>query len=129
MKQKEAYQVQKGDYFLYHGETVKVTGRSHYNESHYTVENKNGSKFYAEVEELEPIIINEYTLEQAGFDVKDCLNNDYACFCGGVLVEYKDNAVIWISGHCGDISNCKIHDFHVLQNALRLFGKEVELKL
>lgn len=128
MKQEEAFQIQRGDYFLYYGETVKVVGRSPYNENDYSVVNKNGSKFYAEVEELQPITINDYTLKQAGFDVKDCLNNDYACFYGGVLVEYKDNAVIWISGNCGDISNCKIHDFHVLQNALRLFGVEVELK-
>ena len=131
MKREEAFQIQRGDYFLYHGETVKVTGRSPYNESNYTIENKNGSKFYAEVEELQPITINVYTLKQAGFSVTECLYDDYACYYRGVYVEYKDNAVILISGlwsDIGEISECKIHDFHILQNALRLFGVEVELR-
>ena len=128
MKHEKAYQIQRGDYFLFQGEVVKVVGYNPYDENDYSVVNKNGSKFYAEVEELQPITINVYTLKQAGFNVTDCLYDDYACYYGGVLVEYKDNAVILISGLWGDISECKIHDFHILQNALRLFGVEVELK-
>lgn len=128
MKKEEAYQIQRGDYFLYHGETVKVTGRSHYNENDYSIENKNGSKFYADIEELQPITINPYTLESAGITPTD---DNVFFYVEGVRVMYDrrmgvvDSISHDESGACLDMI---ITDFHVLQNALRLFGVEVELK-
>lgn len=128
MKQEEAYQIQKGDYFLYYGETVKVVGRSPYNENDYSVENKNGSKFYAEIEELHPITINEYTLKQAEITPTD---DNVFFYVEGVRVKFDrrmgvvDSISHDESGACLDMV---ITDFHVLQNALRLFGEEVELK-
>lgn len=137
MKHEEAYQIQRGDYFLYHGETGKVTGLSPYNESHYTIENKNGSKFYAEVEELEPIVINNYTLEQAGFiktktnvDPIYRLNKLYVYYhtpiCKAKIDKYYIESISTFSLSNEEI-RMKINHFHVLQNALRLFGEEVEL--
>lgn len=125
MKQEEAFQIQRGDYFLYHGEIVKVTGRSPYNESNYIIENKNGSKFYAEVEELEPIVINEYVLKQAG--AKPCKSkNGYRC--GGAIILLENSSVVTGIGTEDARIFLYINHFHVLQNALRLFGEEVELK-
>lgn len=125
MKREEAYQVQKNDYFMYHGETVKVTGRSHYNENHYVVEDKNGCKCYAEVEELVPIAINEYTLEQGGIhkDERYKIISKYK----GIWICYCDGSV-WSISRPFDKVAMEIKYLHILQNALRLFGVEVELK-
>lgn len=128
MKQEEKYQIQKNDYFLYYGETVKVVGRSPYNENDYSVENKNGSKFYAEIEELQPITINEYTLKQAEITPTD--DNVYF-YVEGVRVKFdRRMGVVDSISHdeSGAYLDMAITDFHVLQNALCLFGVEVELK-
>lgn len=126
MKHEEAYQIQKNDYFLYYGETVKVVGNSPYNDIHYIVENKNGSNFYADVEELEPIVINEYTLEQGG------IHKDERCKTifkyKGVWISYIDGSVWSIRQPFGKVAAMEIKYLHILQNALRLFGEEVELK-
>jgi hypothetical protein len=123
MKKEEAFQIQRGDYFLYYGSVVKVVGKSPYNESHYTIENKNGSKFYAEVEELQPITINDYTLKQGGFERK--INTDWYHY-NGVSLYFRDIVkVILLKGADLDMD---ISHFHVLQNALRLFGIELNIK-
>ena len=125
MNKKDINQVQFGDYFLYHGETVKVTGRSPYNESYCTVENKNGSKFYADVEELEPIVINEYTLEQVGIHKDERYKTIFKY--KGIWISYIDGSVWSIRQPFGKVA-MEIKYLHILQNALRLFGEEVEIK-
>ena len=133
----EAYQVQKGDYFLYHGWVVKVIGRSIYNENDYTVENKNG-KFYVSIEELEPIVVNRYTLEQAGFiknndniDPIYRLNKLYVYYhtpiCKAEIDKYYIESISTFSLPIGEI-RMKIKHLHILQNAIRLFGEEIKLK-
>lgn len=134
----EAYQVQKGDYFLYHGWVVKVIGRSPYNENDYSVENRNG-KFYVAIEELEPIVVNGYTLEQAGFikttktnvDPIYRLNKFYVYYhtpiCKAEIDKYYIESISTFGLPIGEI-RMKIKYFHILQNAIRLFGEEVELK-
>ena len=134
MKKEEVFQIQRGDYFLYHGEVVKVTGRSPYNENHYTVVNKNGSKFYAEVEELEPIVLNEYVFNQIGVQkiskenfapryVSDTFNCTVREWSG------DEHRIDYISVAGNSIFIWEGFAYlHFLQNALRLFGVEVELK-
>lgn len=126
MKQEEAYQIQRGDYFLYHGETVKVTGRSHYNENDYNVVNKNGSKFYAEVEELEPIVLNEYTLEQGGIHKEERFENTFNY--KDILMGWNSDGFIWYISRFFEDIEMDIKYLHVLQNALRLLGEEAILK-
>ena len=136
MKSAEAYQVQRGDYFLFQGEVVKVVGCSLYND--YVVEDERGNSFYANIQKLEPIVVNRYTLEQAGFiknndDIDPIyrLNKLYVHYhtpiCKAEIDKYYIESISTFGLPIGEI-RMKIKYFHILQNAIRLFGEEVELK-
>ena len=125
MKKEEAYQIQRGDYFLFQGEVVKVCSKDFCLEG-FRVKTKNGKSKYADIEELEPIVLNEYVLKQVGaiphehneaYDIED-------------FILYFHHGELFLIEHIStDIQiTMDITYFHVLQNALRLFGVEVELK-
>lgn len=131
MNKKEINQVQCGDYFMFKGEIVKIRslyiGKKSKNDYSVFVETKNGRRFYVNIEELQPITINRYTLESAGITPTD---DNIFFYVEGVRVKYGRMGVVDSISHdeSGACLNMAITDFHVLQNALRLFGVEVELK-
>lgn len=130
MNKKEINQVQCGDYFMFK-QIVRIRSVFIGNKSENTysifVETKNGKGYYVDIEELHPITINPYTLESAGITPTD---DNVFFYVEGVRVKFDrrmgvvDSISHDESGACLDM---KIKDFHVLQNALRLFGVEVIL--
>ena len=126
MEKDEINQVQFGDYFLCQREIVKIVTKS--GKDVFSVETKYKNYLYAPIACLQPITINPYTLESAGITPTD---DNVFFYVEGVRVKFDrrmgivDSISHDESGACLDMI---INDFHVLQNALRLFGVEVELK-
>lgn len=131
MEKKNIEQIQCGDYFMFKGEIVKIrdvfVGNKSENTYSIFVETKNGKGYYVDIEELQPITINRYILESAGITPTD---DNIFFYVEGVRVKFDrrmgvvDSISHDESGACLDMI---ITDFHVLQNALCLFGVEVEL--
>lgn len=123
MEASKEYQVIAGDYFFYHGDVVKVLGRSVYNERDYSVDNSRGNKIYAELDELMPIPTTDVWLKRAGVTQED---ESLFTVDGAEIWIYKNFEAI-IKYEQGEIL-FNVRFLHQLQNALRLFGIELNLK-
>jgi len=124
MNKKDINQVQFGDYFICQRGIVKMVTKSGKDE--FTAETKYKNYLYAPIACLQPITINPYTLESAGFTPTD---DNVFFYAKGVRVKFNRRmGVVDSISHDGACLDMAIKDFHVLQNALRLFGEEVELK-
>lgn len=123
MEKENIKQIQNGDYFIFQGRDI-VKVRNRIGENLFSIQTKYKTFLYANIEELQPIVIDVVILERAGFERE--INTDLYHY-NGISLYFRDIAKIITSKDAKLLMN--IFYLHVLQNALRLFGEEVELKL